>query len=82
MCPPPSQRRRDNAAIEARLLIRHPGQILNIPVFATTQNKARLGETCAELQLDAPGGVQTVVHADKTLFSMLYFCPLLVPHTR
>ncbi|KAF2278004.1 Isochorismatase hydrolase [Westerdykella ornata] len=46
-------------------------QILNIPVFATTQNKARLGETCAELGLDSPDGVKTVVHADKTLFSML-----------
>ncbi|KAF2714663.1 Isochorismatase hydrolase [Pleomassaria siparia CBS 279.74] len=45
-------------------------QILNIPVFATTQNKARLGETCAELGLDHPGGVQTLVHHDKTLFSM------------
>ncbi|KAL1655803.1 hypothetical protein SLS61_001827 [Didymella pomorum] len=46
-------------------------KILNIPVFATTQNKARLGETCPELQLDAPEGVQTLVHADKTLFSMM-----------
>jgi hypothetical protein len=54
------------------LLIRHPGQILQIPVFATTQNRARLGETVPELKLDAPGGIKTVVHADKTLFSMLY----------
>ncbi|CAO2651603.1 Nn.00g041730.m01.CDS01 [Neocucurbitaria sp. VM-36] len=46
-------------------------QILNIPVFATTQNKARLGETCPELGLDAPGGVKTVCHLDKTLFSMV-----------
>ncbi|PVI05026.1 Isochorismatase hydrolase [Periconia macrospinosa] len=46
-------------------------QILNIPVYATTQNKAKLGETCPELGLDAPGGVQTVVHADKTAFSMV-----------
>lgn len=46
-------------------------KILNIPVFATTQNKARLGETCSELALDTEGGVQTLVHADKTLFSML-----------
>ncbi|KAF2191536.1 Isochorismatase hydrolase [Zopfia rhizophila CBS 207.26] len=46
-------------------------QILNIPVFATTQNKERLGETCPELGLDAPGGVKTVAHADKKLFSML-----------
>lgn len=41
-------------------------------MFATTQNKARLGETCPELQLDTPEGVQTLVHADKTLFSMMY----------
>ncbi|KAL6704863.1 hypothetical protein ACN47E_007546 [Coniothyrium glycines] len=45
-------------------------QILNIPVFATTQNRARLGETCPELKLDAPGGIKTVCHLDKTLFSM------------
>ncbi|KAF2138240.1 uncharacterized protein K452DRAFT_290823 [Aplosporella prunicola CBS 121167] len=44
--------------------------ILNIPVIATTQNRARLGETCAELGLDSPGGIRTKVHADKTLFSM------------
>ncbi|KAF2248144.1 Isochorismatase hydrolase [Trematosphaeria pertusa] len=46
-------------------------RILNIPVFATTQNKARLGETCPELGLDAPGGIKTLVHDDKTVFSML-----------
>ncbi|KAF2015234.1 Isochorismatase hydrolase [Aaosphaeria arxii CBS 175.79] len=46
-------------------------QILNIPVFATTQNKTRLGETCPELGLDAADGVKTVIHADKTMFSML-----------
>ncbi|KAF2852651.1 isochorismatase domain-containing protein 2A, mitochondrial precursor [Plenodomus tracheiphilus IPT5] len=46
-------------------------QILNIPVFATTQNRARLGETCPELKLDAPGGIKTVCHVDKTLFSMI-----------
>ncbi|KAH8704673.1 Isochorismatase-like protein [Phaeosphaeriaceae sp. PMI808] len=46
-------------------------QILNIPVFATTQNKAKLGETCPELGLDLPGGIKTVCHLDKTLFSML-----------
>jgi hypothetical protein len=53
------------------MLIISQGQILNFPVFATTQNKARLGETCAELGLDAHGGVQTKIHADKTLFSMM-----------
>jgi hypothetical protein len=53
-------------------LTQSPGQVLNIPVFATTQNKARLGETCPELGLDAPGGVKTECHVDKTLFSMVY----------
>ena len=54
------------------MLTTYPGQILQMPVFATTQNKARLGETVSELNLDTPGGIKTVVHADKTLFSMLY----------
>ncbi|KAF2804028.1 Isochorismatase hydrolase [Mytilinidion resinicola] len=45
-------------------------KILNIPVIATTQNRARLGETCAELNLDTPEGITTLIHADKTLFSM------------
>ncbi|KAL5370954.1 hypothetical protein PMIN02_012979 [Paraphaeosphaeria minitans] len=53
------------------MLTSHPGQILQIPVLATTQNKARLGETVPELMLDAPAGIKTLVHADKTLFSML-----------
>ncbi|KAF7441833.1 isochorismatase domain-containing protein 2A mitochondrial precursor [Pyrenophora tritici-repentis] len=46
-------------------------QLFNIPVFATTQNKARLGETCPELMLDQPDGIKTVCHLDKTLFSMI-----------
>ncbi|KAF1847430.1 Isochorismatase hydrolase [Cucurbitaria berberidis CBS 394.84] len=46
-------------------------QVLNIPVIATTQNRARLGETCPELALDAPGGIKTLCHVDKTLFSMI-----------
>ncbi|KAF1991077.1 Isochorismatase hydrolase [Aulographum hederae CBS 113979] len=45
-------------------------KILNIPVFATTQQRAKLGETCDELGLDAPNGIKTKVHADKSLFSM------------
>ncbi|KAK5118371.1 hypothetical protein LTR62_002885 [Meristemomyces frigidus] len=45
-------------------------QILSIPVFATTQLRAKLGETCPELQLDAEGGVKTQAHVDKTAFSM------------
>ncbi|KAG8627619.1 hypothetical protein KVT40_005102 [Elsinoe batatas] len=45
-------------------------KILDIPVFATTQLKGKLGETCSELGLDAPDGVQTRSHADKSKFSM------------
>jgi hypothetical protein len=47
-----------------------PGQILSIPVIATTQNRARLGATCPELALDVPSGIPSLIHADKTLFSM------------
>ncbi|EME45576.1 hypothetical protein DOTSEDRAFT_71322 [Dothistroma septosporum NZE10] len=43
---------------------------LDIPVLATTQLRAKLGETCPELGLDSPGGIQTKVHADKSAFSM------------
>jgi len=39
--------------------------ILNIPIYATTQNRVRLGETCTELQI--PNAVE---HTDKTKFSM------------
>ena len=39
--------------------------ILEIPIYATTQNRARLGETCSELSI--PNAVE---HADKTAFSM------------
>lgn len=39
--------------------------ILDIPVYATTQNAARLGPTCAELDLS-----KAVEQADKTAFSM------------
>lgn len=56
--------------------------VLDIPVFATTQNRARLGETCPELRLDAPDGVQTRCHLDKTLFSMMYRPCRLPPCTR
>jgi len=45
-------------------------KILNIPIVATTQQRAKLGETCSELQLDSPTGHKTLVHADKSLFSM------------
>jgi hypothetical protein len=39
--------------------------ILDIPIYATTQNRARLGETCAELNLQ-----NAVTHTDKSAFSM------------
>jgi nicotinamidase-related amidase len=39
--------------------------ILSIPIYATTQNRNRLGETCAELNI--PNAVE---HVDKTAFSM------------
>lgn len=42
-------------------------QILSIPVYATTQNRPRLGETCSEL---LPLMESAVEHADKTYFSM------------
>ncbi|KAG9551691.1 Isochorismatase hydrolase, partial [Aureobasidium melanogenum] len=45
-------------------------QILDIPVFATTQLRSKLGETCSELGLDSPGGIQTHAHVDKSAFSM------------
>ena len=45
-------------------------KILDIPVFATTQLRAKLGDTCAELELDTPGGIKTHAHADKSAFSM------------
>lgn len=39
--------------------------ILKIPVYATTQNAARLGAMCSELELSG-----AIEHADKSLFSM------------
>ncbi|PVH82481.1 Isochorismatase hydrolase [Cadophora sp. DSE1049] len=39
--------------------------ILSIPIYATTQNRARLGETCSELDLS-----NAIEHVDKTAFSM------------
>ncbi|KAH9819342.1 isochorismatase family hydrolase [Teratosphaeria destructans] len=45
-------------------------QILSIPVFATTQLRSKLGETCPELALDSPDGITTKAHVDKSAFSM------------
>lgn len=44
--------------------------MLSIPVIATTQLRGKLGETCPELDLDSPEGVKTLIHADKSKFSM------------
>lgn len=46
-------------------------KILNIPVFATTQLRSKLGETCPELGLDSPDGIKTHAHVDKSAFSMM-----------
>ncbi|KAI9780468.1 MAG: hypothetical protein M1839_006742 [Geoglossum umbratile] len=40
-------------------------QILNIPIYATTQSRGKLGETCPELSLES-----AVEHVDKSMFSM------------
>lgn len=49
-------------------------QILKFPVFATTQLRAKLGETCPELGLDGAGNgehdIKTHAHVDKSAFSM------------
>lgn len=42
--------------------------VLGIPIYATTQDRKVLGESCSELDLDR--SVKTVAHVDKTLFSM------------
>jgi len=47
--------------------------ILDIPIYATTQNRARLGETCTELDLST-----AVEHVDKTAFSM--WTPSIAKH--
>jgi hypothetical protein len=41
-------------------------EILKIPVYVTTQNRIRLGDTCAELLITNP-----VENVDKTAFSMM-----------
>ncbi|KAF2675386.1 Isochorismatase hydrolase [Microthyrium microscopicum] len=50
-------------------------RLLKIPVIATTQLRAKLGPTCAELNLPEspskrPSDLLLAVHADKTRFSM------------
>ena len=46
------------------------GQILNIPIYATTQNRVALGPICAELGLEGDAQSQVAAHIDKSAFSM------------
>ena len=43
---------------------------MNIPIYATTQKRASLGETCSELALEQSDETKTAAHVDKTAFSM------------
>jgi hypothetical protein len=54
----------DTRIITTQKLIK-AASIFDIPIYATTQNRARLGETCPELSI--PNAIE---HADKTKFSM------------
>jgi hypothetical protein len=46
------------------------GKILDIPIYCTTQNAARLGATVSELRGNFPPDTKEV---DKTAFSMVRF---------
>ena len=46
------------------------GELLDVPIYATTQNRKALGETISELGLATDNASRTVVHVDKTAFSM------------
>lgn len=61
---------RTNSVLTTQKVLR-AAQALNIPIYTTTQNRARLGETVPELQqyLD-PSNPLCKTHADKTAFSM------------
>jgi len=45
-------------------------EILAIPIFATTQRRKVLGQTCHELELENDTSIKTVANVDKTAFSM------------
>lgn len=45
--------------------------LLNMPIYVTTQNAAKLGDTVQELTSLLPGDRQNVVETDKTAFSMM-----------
>ncbi|EJT74319.1 isochorismatase domain-containing protein 2 [Gaeumannomyces tritici R3-111a-1] len=60
----------DKVVLTAQKVIK-AAQVLSIPIYATTQNRARLGATVPELdRLLAAAGPLTREHSDKTRFSM------------
>ncbi|GAB1320536.1 Isochorismatase domain-containing protein 2 [Madurella fahalii] len=62
----------DKVILTARKLLR-AAQALNLPIFVTTQNRPRLGDTVAELQPllgSAAAGGLVKADVDKTRFSM------------
>ncbi|AEO69301.1 uncharacterized protein THITE_2119541 [Thermothielavioides terrestris NRRL 8126] len=68
----------DKVILTARKLL-HAATALRIPIFVTTQNRARLGETVAELQpLLAAAGALVQADLDKTRFSM--WLPAVASH--
>lgn len=58
-----------NSVLTAQKVLR-AAHALQIPIYVTTQNRARLGPTVPELEPYLPTGLVRA-HADKTLFSML-----------
>ncbi|KAL8340312.1 hypothetical protein RB601_006414 [Gaeumannomyces tritici] len=60
----------DKVVLTAQKVLK-AAQVLSIPIYATTQNRARLGATVPELdRLLAAAGPLTREHSDKTRFSM------------
>ncbi|KIX05837.1 uncharacterized protein Z518_03810 [Rhinocladiella mackenziei CBS 650.93] len=53
------------------LILTSPAKILNIPIYVTTQNAARLGSTVSELTAILPKDSSAPVEVDKTAFSMM-----------
>ncbi|KAH6636585.1 Isochorismatase-like protein [Chaetomium tenue] len=60
----------DKVVLTTRKLLR-AATTLQVPIFVTTQNRARLGDTVAELQPDlTAAGPLVLANVDKTRFSM------------
>jgi len=57
------------APLHSNLILPFTAKILNIPIYTTTQNAARLGSTVSELKELLPESHSTEI--DKTAFSML-----------